>query len=175
MYNDDRTHDVSSQAFIFATPEKNKVSEQAELELDPIGELVWSLAKDLLSKQPHFTIKDIQDNDTTGTKDSVIRTRLGQIVDHGFLECYLGTGRRPSFYFFPKTKNKSEIELLNQEALEIEPLTNEALLIAVINKELAISQQIEELQAKLLTIANDKAAIQRTIELQQNFVNDGGI
>ncbi len=75
------------------------------------------------------------------------------LVKLKYLSCAHGTGRRPTYYFLPRSQNG-------------EDLASPEYVIQTLKKSLDLKEQEEKrLQTQLLGVSADKEAIQRTIAI----------
>jgi predicted transcriptional regulator len=183
MYLDVGNEDQSLQGFVPATQRVVRVAppalvakspspsdgldkqgEPGEM-LDPLGSQVLDVVKHLLSEgeMDRVTIQDVMDEVSAG--DSAVRQRLNQLVDLGHIECWTGSGRRPSYYFLPKAHvdetahqgaTPSEDESMLTQLLEMNR--------AAANEIHQIEKEIESKQARLEILHKDIEAYARIID-----------
>lgn len=86
--------------------DENPEIQDLDDDLDPLGEQVWAVVKSLLSEgeMDRVTIQDVADEVSAG--ESAVRIRLNRLASMGRIECWVGSGRRPSYYFIPKNDSK---------------------------------------------------------------------
>ncbi|MEO1208247.1 MAG: hypothetical protein AAFX78_01770 [Cyanobacteria bacterium J06638_20] len=74
-----------------------------ERSLDPFGAKVWEVVAQILDSQDRVTIKEVTDAfEAKGLQasESVVRERIAELTEGGYLSCLPGAGRRPSYYYF---------------------------------------------------------------------------
>jgi predicted transcriptional regulator len=124
---------------------------------DPLRERILSIALELFKSNGEITIQDVVD--ASNIKESPIRHRLSQLVSLGKLSFARGTGRRPNYYYLPKevTSENSDLDDLHELAKLVK------------QKEMNIHQQIVSLQQEREKVLADLSAIERTIEIKQEY------
>jgi predicted ArsR family transcriptional regulator len=137
--------------------------------LDPLGSQVLDVVKHLLSEgeMDRVTIQDVMDEVSAG--DSAVRQRLNHLVDLGHIECWTGSGRRPSYYFLPKT-NASEVADRNATPSEDESMLTQLLEMnrAAVSEIQQIEKEMESRQAQLDALHKDVEAYARIIDKISN-------
>ena len=124
---------------------------------DALRERILSIALELFKSNSEITIQDVVD--ASNIKESPIRHRLSQLVSLGKLSFARGTGRRPNYYYLPKevTSENSDLDDLHELAKLVK------------QKEMNIHQQIVSLQQEREKVLADLSAIERTIEIKEEY------
>jgi predicted transcriptional regulator len=124
---------------------------------DALRERILSIALELFKSNSEITIQDVVD--ASNIKESPIRHRLSQLVSLGKLSFARGTGRRPNYYYLPKevTSENSDLDDLHELAKLVK------------QKEMNIYQQIVSLQQEREKVLSDLSAIERTIEIKEEY------
>ncbi len=140
-------------------------------DLDPFGKRVWSVIFEALKLQEQITIKDICDAlEESGfqVSDSVVRERVADFVDDGYLDCLPGAGRRPSFYCLPEEGGAPILRQVeyatpdDADALK-HLLSSEAKLLTDMS---ALQEQLRAKESEIETLQQDIEALRRSVKVK---------
>lgn len=149
-------------------------------DLDPFGQKVWSIVVSCLDGQTRLTIKEVIDaceEDGLQASDSVIRERVAEFVDAGFLECLPGAGRRPSYYYLPEASNEEGDDAANlyQTPSYIPPDDADALKHLLIQEKTLVSDvsklqnALSQKENELCTLQEDIQALKRVVKIKMRL------
>lgn len=146
-----------------AQDDANEVrGDSSGLDLDPLATYVLNVAYRLIALGERITIKELIEEVPAG--ESAIRDRLNQLVDIGKLECIPGSGRRPTYYYLPRrtvtnsSKSLDSLDVVDEEVLE-----------RIKDKELALREEIAEIQRELESVIQDREALEKAIVVRRKY------